>query len=71
MAVDLPAFERPANATSGTDNEGKLRKWLTVVKNRACHRIDINGGQSKGVRHIKNAKNGAKHGGLRLKSEVS
>src|SRR5690606_30812462 len=41
IAVDLPAFERPAKAISGTCVSGKSRSWLTVVKNRACHNLDI------------------------------
>src|SRR5690349_24610121 len=35
MAVDFPAFDRPAKATSGCGVGGKSRKWLTVVKKRA------------------------------------
>ncbi|MNT27135.1 hypothetical protein D3C72_1627510 [compost metagenome] len=35
MAVDLPALERPANATSGTAVAGRSRRWFTVMKKRA------------------------------------
>ena len=39
MAVDLPALERPAKATSGVKVAGRSRRWLTVVKNRDwCNR---------------------------------
>jgi hypothetical protein len=45
MAVDLPALERPANAISGTCVSGKSRKWLTVVKKRACQSLDMKEGE--------------------------
>ena len=35
MQVDLPAFERPTKAISGTSNAGKKCSWGAVVKNLA------------------------------------
>src|SRR5258705_10915764 len=51
MAVDLPAFERPAKAISGACVSGKSRSWLTVVKKRACQSLDMGWGemQQKGA----------------------
>src|SRR6476661_10137537 len=41
IAVDLPALERPAKAISGTRVPGRSRRWLTVVKKRACQSWDM------------------------------
>ena len=49
MAVDLPALERPANATSGTAVAGRSRRWLTVIKKRAWCKRDMRNGQWGGV----------------------
>ncbi len=35
MQVDLPAFERPTKAISGTSKAGKKCSWGAVVKNLA------------------------------------
>lgn len=35
MQVDLPAFERPTKAISGTSKAGKKCNWGAVVKNFA------------------------------------
>ena len=35
MQVDLPAFERPTNAISGTSRAGKKCNWGAVVRNLA------------------------------------
>ena len=41
IALDLPAFERPAKATSGNLYFGKSCSRLTVVKKRACQSTDM------------------------------
>ena len=41
IADDLPAFERPAKAISGTLYFGKSCSRLTVVKKRACQSTDM------------------------------
>src|SRR6185295_14292896 len=62
IAVDLPALERPAKAISGTVVRGRSRRWLTVVKKRACQSLDM----GKATKEGKNAGKLLYNKGLRI-----
>jgi hypothetical protein len=51
IADDLPAFERPTNATSGTvPSTGSWTSFATVVANRAVNRIEATAAKLDPVR---------------------
>ena len=47
MAVDLPAFDRPAKATSRSPSSGRQWMSLTVVAKRAWKSLDMCAGYCK------------------------